>query len=206
MKYRSEVKNGVRLTIKVDEDGWNPREDWNVSTFICSHNGYLLGDEHDINSDDYSSWEEFLEKGIKKKYNDIVFIKPLYLYDHSGITISDEPFSCRWDSGQVGYVILTKSKIRNNYGVKYVTKKILDKAIKLYKHELKEYDHYLRGECYGFILEEVRHCPECGHETVRAIKPYSHGFLGRDFEANGLKNELGEYSYLLDEVDFDNPE
>jgi hypothetical protein len=29
---------------------------------------------------------------------------PIYAYIHSGVTISTEPFTCRWDSGVIGYV------------------------------------------------------------------------------------------------------
>ncbi len=32
-----------------------------------------------------------------------IFITSLYLYDHSGITVSTWPVSCQWDSGQAGF-------------------------------------------------------------------------------------------------------
>ena len=43
-------------------------------------------------------------------------ILPLYLYDHSGITISTGPFSCPWDSGQVGWIKAPKDTFRNATG------------------------------------------------------------------------------------------
>ncbi len=36
-------------------------------------------------------------------------ILPVYLYDHSGITINTVPYSCRWDSGQIGWIYQPKS-------------------------------------------------------------------------------------------------
>lgn len=49
---------------------------------------------------------------IRKKF----IILPLYLYDHGGITISTRPFSCPWDSGQVGYIYASKDKFRKETG------------------------------------------------------------------------------------------
>lgn len=43
-------------------------------------------------------------------------ILPLYLYDHSGITISTVPFSCPWDSGQVGWIYAPKDTFRKATG------------------------------------------------------------------------------------------
>jgi hypothetical protein len=43
-----------------------------------------------------------------------VVVLPLYLYDHSGLTISTSPFSCRWDSGQVGYIHTTFEQVFDN--------------------------------------------------------------------------------------------
>jgi hypothetical protein len=40
-------------------------------------------------------------------------ILPLYLYDHGGITISCSPFSCPWDSGQVGWIYADYDMIKN---------------------------------------------------------------------------------------------
>ena len=36
----------------------------------------------------------------------------LYKYEHSGIIYAITPFSCQWDSGQVGYVLVNKSSFK----------------------------------------------------------------------------------------------
>ena len=41
---------------------------------------------------------------------------PLYLYDHSGITMNTGGFSCPWDSGQVGWIFADGNAIRREYG------------------------------------------------------------------------------------------
>lgn len=77
---------------------------------------------------------------------------PLYLYDHGGITMSISPFSCPWDSGQVGWIYCTSDAIRKNFGC--LSEENVEKAEELLETEVKTYDHYLRGDCYGFRLYE----------------------------------------------------
>lgn len=158
--------------------------DWsNYTTLICFHRNYRLGDKHDYDHNDYSGWDE-MEAAIRRKEKDVVWMKPLYLYDHSGITISTSPFSCPWDSGQVGFAIVTKRSIRELYGCKYVTKKVLDKMDldKWAEGEIETYDMELRGEVYGFYIEDENgeHEDSCG------------GFYGSDFSTNGMSDYLDQ--------------
>ena len=77
---------------------------------------------------------------------------PLYLYDHSGITRSTSPFSCPWDSGQVGWIYCTPDAISKNFG--NLSKENIEKAISILEAEVKCYDRFLCGDCYGFRLYE----------------------------------------------------
>ena len=87
-------------------------------------------------------------------------ILPLYLYDHSGITMNTTGFSCPWDSGQVGWIYADKEKVEKEYGE--VTPETMEKARRLLEGEVKEYDCYISGQCYGFQLfkdeEEIDSC------------------------------------------------
>jgi len=83
---------------------------------------------------------------ILRDYNVIL---PLYLYDHSGLTMNTVGFSCPWDSGQVGWIYATHDDIRNEYGSLDV-----EKAENLLCAEVEVYDYYLKGQCYGFKLYE----------------------------------------------------
>lgn len=94
-----------------------------------------------------------------------VEIMPLYLYDHSGITMNTTGFSCRWDSGQVGWIYATHDEIRKEYGK--LTEDTIDAARRLLVAEIAEYDAYISGQCYGFRLFEL------GQETDSCW-----GFLG----------------------------
>ncbi len=80
----------------------------------------------------------------------------LWLYDHSGITMSTGSFdhidSDRWDSGPVGYYYVTREKIIEEYGDD--SKESREKARKCMQQEVELYDNYLTGEVYGYVIED----------------------------------------------------
>ena len=145
------------LEIFQEDSPESPREWDNLGTMICFHRRYNLGDEGNFFSpDNFNSWEEqreWIEKSIKP-----VVLLPLYLYDHSGITISTSPFSCQWDSGQVGWIFVTKEQVRKEYGVKRITKDIVEKVTNVLEGEVKTYDQYLTGDVYGYRLSKIEVC------------------------------------------------
>jgi hypothetical protein len=169
------------LEIFQDEDARSPREDDNLGTMICFHRRYNLGDKHEYKSGDYSGWNE-QKKAIQKKHTCIIL--PLYLYDHSGITISTKPFSCQWDSGQVGWIVVSKEKVRNYYGVKYITWNIRDRVKRALEAEVKTYDQYLTGDVYGYRISKITKC-ELGHEHEEELDS-CWGFYGSEAEAEGI--------------------
>ena len=158
------------LTIDHENYPENPREWDNLTKMVCVHPKYnLLGDKHDYKRNDYNSWGE-LEKDIIKREN-VGVILPLYIYDHSGITISTTPFGCKWDSTQIGFIYITRDIIFENFkhrlinGVyvnKILTKKIKEIFTERLLNELKCYDQYLQNEVYSFEIvkddERVEYC------------------------------------------------
>ena len=93
----------------------NPREDDNLGVMAAFHNAYNLGDEAPFSTTEFNGWEE-MEEHIQSKLHPVA-IKPLYLYDHSGVTMSTEPFSCNFDSGQVGFIYATNKDL-DRMGIK----------------------------------------------------------------------------------------
>lgn len=80
-------------------------------------------------------------------------ILPLYLYDHSGITMNTTGFHCPWDSGQVGFIHVSLEDVRREYGVQRVSGKLRRTVEDALRAEVSAYDDYLRGEVYGFVIE-----------------------------------------------------
>lgn len=85
---------------------------------------------------------------ISKKY----IMLPLYLLDHSGLAMKTTSFHDRWDSGQVGWIYVSKENALKEFGATKMTASIREKTEDLLRREVTVYDFYLRGECYGFEL------------------------------------------------------
>lgn len=166
------------LNIVRDETPLNPRTDWdNLGTMVLFHRRYTLGDnDHGLRTSDFEGWDE-MEDHL---YNecDAAVVLPVYMYDHSGITIQTSPFSCGWDSGQVGFIYVSKEKARDWYSCKRIGKKVRQRLTEALEAEVKVYDQYLTGDVWGFVVEteDGQHVESCW------------GFFGED-EA---RNE-GEY-------------
>ena len=172
---------GKKYTLKIvdDSSSESPRDWDNMTKMVCFHSRYDLGDKHNYNSDDYSGWDEMKKAIIVNE--DVAIIEPLYMYDHSGQTISTTPFSCPWDSGQIGWVFITKEAIRKELNVKRITKKALERAGKNLKAEVGVYDQYIRGDVYGFEVEQ--------NETGKN-EDSCYGFFGDKFWTNGMSDNM----------------
>lgn len=103
-------------------------------------NNDLIDDIHNLTTED------------KKKYH----IIPLIAYIHSGVSLSitneSYPFNDKWDSCQVGYVFISKKDTKSKI-----------KAKKLAKELINDWNMYLTGNVYGFIVfdpqgEEIGSC------------------------------------------------
>ena len=177
-KYVVDEHKQDNYVVKIyqDEDSRSPREDDNLGTMICFHRRYNLGDKHDYNSNDYSSWSEQKEDIMKNE--DVCVILPLYLYDHSGITMNTTGFSCGWDSGQVGWILVSKEKVRKEYNKKRITQDIIDKVTSVLESEVKVYDQYLTGDVYGYRVSKITEC-ELGHEHEEEVSS-CWGYYGQD--------------------------
>lgn len=139
---------GYKINIYQDTDPLNPRtENDNLGVMVCFHRRYSLGDEKISKTYTPDSFQEYLESPEGKK--EIVAILPLYLYDHSGITISTKPFSCQWDSGQIGYIYLSRNKAIQEWGKKIPLKEKLESYL---ESEVKTYDKYLTGSFVGYEI------------------------------------------------------
>jgi len=150
---QTETIGKYRIDNITDTDPQDPRGWDNLGSMVCFHNSNNLGDKHDYKSENYNGWDE-MEKDIIKREN-VGVILPLYLYDHSGITMNTTGFSCKWDSGRVGFIFISKEKIREELGHKYVTQKVRNKVEKLLVGEVETYDKYLTGDVYGYRITDT---------------------------------------------------
>jgi hypothetical protein len=227
-----------RIRVWVEDTPLNPRHDWdNLCTMVCEHKRYDLGDKVKFSPEnasdwrdhmgeyfadkagveiDFGSYDESIDKVFEWIEENVIYLN-LYLYDHSGITISGGPFSCRWDSGQVGFIYCTLGEARNNWGLPegctfqstikdwYGPNEgqpisLKDAVKRTLNGEVETYDQYLRGDIYGFTIEEW--CPEIGvgWEAIDSCG----GFFGTDFMENGMADHIDkELHHLLENIEIE---
>ena len=179
-------KNGERrIRIYQDEDPTSPLNDDNLGTMATWHRRYALGHEQPKETP-----EEWLAEHSEEEY----LILPLYLYDHSGITISCSPFSCPWDSGRLGNIYVSHQKIKAEYGA--LTEGTLERARDVLLSEVATYDQYLKGDIWAYVIEEYVSCSECGRGEWETLDSCG-GFYGHHPEENDMKdNWAPEYKDL----------
>jgi len=129
MNDNDEDYKGHRISIKVDEDAESPRTWDNLGRMVCGHSKYSLGDAHIQDLDNgrhFNSPDEIVEFLIRECGAKVIL--PLFLYDHSGITMNTTGFNCNWDSGRVGFIYATAEKIREEYSIKRIGRLIKKKV------------------------------------------------------------------------------
>lgn len=152
----------------------SPREWDNLGVMACWHPRYDLGDVQPKKSPNEWMAENVPEGSV---------VLPLYLYDHSGISMStgrEYPFNCQWDSMQVGWIVCASDRIRKEYGAEEITAEIREKVEKVLQAEVGTYDDYLRGEVYGYVVLDKH------GETLDSCWD----FIGGDIEACGLADNI----------------
>ena len=139
-----EYKNH-KIEIVQDNYPESPRDWDNLFKMICFSSKYNLGDKHT-----YSNPQNFIDD------NRGDFIIPLYAYIHSGISLSlsnsNYPYNDMWDAGQVGYMIISRDKIKSEYNWKYLTRGRIRKLKQYAQNEIDAYNQYLNGDVYGFQI------------------------------------------------------
>jgi hypothetical protein len=158
-------------TVKIfrDHHSISPRESDNLGTMVCFHKRYNFGDLHKFSSIEYQS----------RMDDPDVFVLPLYMYDHSSQHIATTPFSCPWDSGQLGWIEVTREDALKMIGPKNMTP---DNIMHLLKMEVIEYNSYINGDVYRFEIhdENGEEVDSCG------------SFYGQEWHENGLIDHIPE--------------
>ena len=136
---------GHTIRMSPDRGIENPRVAFdNLTTFAFFHKRYSLGDKVEIKSKDYPGWKE-MKADIRRRYKPR-YITPVYMYDHSGLVLSTSPFSCPWDSGQVGFMWITNPNIPQ------------DKLSRVVEGEIQELNQWLSGDVWMIDIDDGGDC------------------------------------------------
>lgn len=197
------IKSGKAETARLEYDRtahewvlyekWLGGHEWSKSS---SYPASLKGNEvPDCFLDDCLSALKMQEMVDLLENSGQFFMLPLYLYDHSGITMNTSGFSCPWDSGQVGWIYADAERVINEYGE--LTPETIKKALEVMQAEVKTYDYYITGESYGFQLfegdVEINSCWGFLGE-FRDVQNSIKEFLPKGYEslAENLEDRFGE--------------
>lgn len=140
-----------KLDIHPDYDNESPRTAYDqLGTMALFHSRYNLGDDHGL------SHEETLE--IFKSDNHLCI--EVYFYDHGIQSVSCSSFVGRahhadWDSGCVGIIFISHEDIIKNWGD--LSEESLEKAEACLRAEVNEYDMYIRGDVWGYVVSKAKH-------------------------------------------------
>ena len=122
----------------------------------------------------YTSASEWLDNTVRRRCEELIdkafdagyVALPLYLYDHSGITMSTGGFSCPFDSGCVGVIVCDAETVEKEFGGDR------DRAESALRAEVEEYDDYLTGNVWGWIYEKFE-------DDEWYVEDSCYGFYGR---------------------------
>lgn len=214
LTFHTEIYKGLTIRLVNDDtDPESPRRCDNLGTMVCNHRRHNLGDKQVR-----SSLNEALEELAEVYDADIVnfnlknnfVILPLFLSDHSGITMSSKSFNDRWDSGQVGFIYCSLKKAQEQLGYDhcrgwdgaldgYEDKPTLRKtAVQILEAEVKIYDCWLRGDICGWVLEGSE------GEVINSMWGYYPNLdvLYKDRWKDALNDARAEIDYYVENFDY----
>lgn len=157
-------RGACTVTIYQDPEPESPREWCNLGTMVHWHRRSEVGDERiSVESTGCESLDELVE--YFKRERGATVVLPVYLYDHSGMTVNTTGFSCPWDSGQVGFIFDTPEGVERCG----TPPELIEECL---RGEVAAFDQWLRGDVYGYVVErDGEHVDSCwgffGEEYVK---------------------------------------
>ena len=119
--------------------------------------------EYETDVNDYTNANDFME-ALEKELPTGSIIDPVYMYSHSGDTISRSPFSCRWDSGWIGVFVVTPKDAKQLRGWKRMSSKRWELAKKDSDYTFAMWKAYVEGDIWEvFEVWEHDHEQELEH-------------------------------------------
>lgn len=161
--------------------------DWCRSYSLMRNNNKVF--EIDKKFETMEEFEEF------EKENKLIKL-PIYAYIHSGISFSTSrtgQYADTWDSGFFGFIYATYEEIRKEFGIKNVTKKVIEDVLKGFEKVIEMCTMAETEGFYRFQLETIKVCDKCGVEHLNSEESCG-GFLGFDHKKSGLYDCVGENS------------
>jgi DUF971 family protein len=95
-------------------------------------------------------WRNFSQE---PPWDDLIYLTPIYAYSHGRTTFSLRPFSDRWDSGQVGWLFVTREAAEQNWP-KYGGWVLAKCAERQANQEFKVFEDWVDDGAYGWQVKD----------------------------------------------------
>lgn len=158
--------DGYVISIYRDEDARNPREEFDHLGTL-----HVRGPRCVAIDNNSSPWCTDTDDGIAI---------PLSINYHDG-TLGE----CSDDMAD-GYIYVTRDKILSEYGAKRISAKTRAHVIKVLEAELKEYNAYVTGDVFGYVIYD-----DAGNELDSCW-----GFYGIDYCIESAKQSVPDDSRI----------
>ena len=194
LKARLPNGNKVQAELVYDQHATNPREWDNLGTILIdsskSHWVASPDDEVDtsilLGNNPYEHWENIRKEQLKLKKSDIAVVYPITKYEHGEISLQ-LGYTKGWDYCVIGFVYVMKETIRKEYGVKRITKSMLNNAKNCVQSELDTLSSWLNGNCYGWQIKEYTPTDDgLDWQEVDTLDS-CWGYLEQDYARNDMK-------------------
>ncbi len=186
---------GYTIEVRQAYDVQDPFEGGKLGRFAFFDRTRAYENETDLSSDDFDSWEEMQEHIESKRGLDAPVCVPVYIYRHSGDALSLTPFSCTWDSGQLGFALASRQEIRDWLDCKYVRQDKIERADEIVRAQVETLAKHVSGEVYDWHIHKDGEPVEvvgqfCGiEETLKNARLYINGILKSTLSKSELMAE-----------------
>lgn len=177
--------NGCKVRIVLDADCDSPRTWTNLGILLCRHRKYALGDAWPFECAS-NSLDDIAKKAVAYYGPSMVF--RVRAYDHSGLALhaygmEEVPYGQMadpWDSGWIGIMVIPHQAIREWYGVSRVTKRYRERAKKIARQELADYETWINGGAIGYMIEDAN----------GKVLDSCYGYLDREYAIESAKKDI----------------
>lgn len=145
-------------------------------------------------------WEERRQEAVATEFERLFIAVPIYVYEHSGVALSTKPFTCYWDSGQVGLNYVSRAKAEEELGsIRYPLsypkgihiKDVEEHALFILEAEVKLVHQYINGEVYGYTVYDDN------DQYVDSCWGFYSDDWGQDWDTNGMADNWPDYADKL---------
>ncbi len=164
---KTTITQSPLLVIEYDSCPESPRHDSNVGYFLTKQGKYKSPDGNDcdlyhtmLETGDVATSTTHHMEMIQKEHEDIVYITPVYRYEHGNI-VYRRGTAHGFDVSNCGFYIVTTDSLKETHGTDTPTTEQIEQLI---DQELDTYTCYVNGDVYRFTLydEQGEITDSCG--------------------------------------------